>query len=206
MKNEKINKYPRLFPVFEEIINMQNRSMTDSTCAKKVVILAIDGRCASGKSTMAQQLSEITGAGVIHMDDFFLPPELRTPERLAQPGGNVHYERFAEEVLPKLRGREAFIYRRFDCGKMQLGEERVVPAVGAQMPLRIVEGAYSFHPVLGEYADIRVFSDAEYTEQLSRILQRNGEERLAGFKDMWIPMEEKYFAAFSVQESADIVV
>ena len=32
------------------------------------------------------------------MDDFFLPMELRTAERLEEPGGNVHYERFSAEV------------------------------------------------------------------------------------------------------------
>ena len=61
-------------------------------------IIAIDGRAASGKSTLAQQLGELLDADVIHMDDFFLPPSLRTKERLSEPGGNVHYERFAEEV------------------------------------------------------------------------------------------------------------
>lgn len=210
--SETANKYPRLLPVLEEINKKQKVCVTDSTsmadnvCTEKVTIVAIDGRCGSGKSTLAEQLSELTGAGVIHMDDFFLPPQLRTKERLAQPGGNVHYERFAEEVLPKIRASEAFTYRRFDCSIMQLGEERVVPALNSQMPLRIVEGAYSFHPILGDYADIKVFSDIEYNEQLARILERNGEERLEAFKTRWILMEEKYFAAFSVQELADIVV
>lgn len=221
---EMVKKYPRLRPILEEIRKRQNMctavspSVTDSLCmdastskadrtdAENVVIVSIDGRCGSGKSTLAEQLSEITGAGVIHMDDFFLPLELRTQDRLAQPGGNVHYERFAEEVLSKLRERKAFTYKRFDCSTMQLGEERMVPKLQSQIPLRIVEGAYSFHPVLGEYADIKVFSDIEYNEQLARILERNGEERLEAFKNRWIPMEEKYFTAFSVQELADIVV
>ena len=51
------------------------------------VVIALDGRAASGKSTAAAILSEALGAGVVAMDDFFLPPELRTPERLSQPGG-----------------------------------------------------------------------------------------------------------------------
>ena len=33
------------------------------------------------------------------MDDFFLRPEQRRPERFAEPGGNVDRERFAAEVL-----------------------------------------------------------------------------------------------------------
>ena len=42
------------------------------------------------------------------MDDFFLPPALRTPERRSEPGGNVHYERFLTEVLPNLRSEDLF--------------------------------------------------------------------------------------------------
>jgi hypothetical protein len=50
------------------------------------------------------------------MDDFFLPFEQKTPERLAQPGGNADHERFAREVLGHLNRGEAFAYRRYDCG------------------------------------------------------------------------------------------
>ena len=72
-----------------------------------VSVIALDGRAAAGKSTLAAALAETLQAAVIHMDDFFLPPALRTPQRLDRPGGNIHYERFAEEVLPRLRGGQA---------------------------------------------------------------------------------------------------
>ena len=52
-------------------------------------VIAIDGMAASGKSTLAARLAEELDGCVIHMDDFFLPPELRTQERLSSPGGNV---------------------------------------------------------------------------------------------------------------------
>lgn len=191
--------------ILQYITTYRQRMTAEDNC-EKVVILAIDGRAASGKTTLAQKLSEITEAGVIHMDDFFLPMELRTKQRLAQPGGNVHYERFAEEILSKLNRREAFAYRRFDCGKMQLGEEQVVPEVQSLMPLRIVEGAYSCHPVFGDYADIKIFSDVESTEQFARILRRNGEEKAEKFRSIWIPMEESYFTEYEILEAADIVV
>ena len=64
---------------------------------KRPLVIAIDGRAASGKTTAAEQLRFILGGSAIHMDDFFLPVSLRTAERFAEPGGNVHYERFCEE-------------------------------------------------------------------------------------------------------------
>ena len=167
-----------------------------------VRVIAIDGRAASGKTTKAGLLSAMLDAPVIHMDDFFLPPALRTEERLAQPGGNVHYERFAEEVVPALRSGDAFSYRIFDCGQMDFAGERTIPAT----PIRIVEGSYAHHPTLGDYADLRVFTSVDEGEQMARILRRNGERMAEMFRTRWIPMEEAYFAAFGICEQADIVL
>lgn len=164
-------------------------------------IVAIDGRAAAGKSSLAEQISMITGAGVVHMDDFFLPAEKRSPERLAQPGGNTDHERFARQVLPQLEKTEEFCYSRFDCALMRENGQRRVKA----SPWRIVEGSYSQHPALGDYMDIRVFCTVGETEQHERILARNGEHGAKRFEEIWIPMEERYFSHFSVMEKADFI-
>jgi uridine kinase len=164
------------------------------------VIIAIDGRAASGKTTLARRLADDLGAGIIHLDDFFLPPELRMPERLSQPGGNIHYERFTLEVLPFLRSGEAFSYRVFDCGAMDYRGERQV----RESECRIVEGAYSHHPHFGAYAGLRIFADVTPKKQKERILKRNGPEALQVFIQQWIPMEEAYIRACKIQENAHI--
>lgn len=164
--------------------------------------VALDGRCASGKSSMARDLAVIAGAGVVHMDDFFLPPELRTAERLAAPGGNAHFERFREEVLSRLNSHEAFSYRIFDCGTMDYAGLREVAA----SPYRVVEGAYCCHPALGEYMALRAFSDVDPAAQLARIGERDGANAARTFAQRWIPMEEAYFAAFRIRERADVVL
>lgn len=153
-------------------------------------IIAIDGRAASGKTTLAKALAVNLSAGLVHMDDFFLPLSLRTEERLAQPGGNVHYERFVDEILPHIGGDYEFSYWVFDCGTMDYGKIRKV----APSAWRVVEGAYSCHPVFGEYMTLRVFSDVEPEEQLRRILERDGEDKLAMFRDRWLPLEERYIS------------
>ena len=58
---------------------------------KRPFLVAIDGGSAGGKSTMGAALARALDATLVHMDDFFLPGALRTPERLRQPGGNVHW-------------------------------------------------------------------------------------------------------------------
>ena len=102
-------------------------------------IIAIDGRAGSGKSSLADQLVALLPASVIRVDDFFLPPDLRTPDRLAEPGGNFHYEHFRTEVLPCLRQGESFSYRKFDCRTMSYQGEITIPPSS----WILVEGAYS---------------------------------------------------------------
>lgn len=164
-------------------------------------ILAIDGPAASGKSTLAQQFQEICSASVVQMDDFFLPPELRTEKRLATPGGNVHYERFETEVLPFLRSGAPFLYQRFDCTLMAYNGHRTV------LPehLIVVEGSYSLHPCFGRYADLTVFLDVPREVQAERIRLRDPSISPLFFTK-WIPMEAAYHEAFDVRSSADMVL
>lgn len=185
-------QYIRLLPILQQA--------AEKLQEKTPVVIAIDGRAASGKTTMTQQLKEILDADVIQMDDFFLPLELRAEERFAAAGGNVHHERFAEEVLPHLSSAEPFSYRIFDCSRMDYHGKREIGAG----KIRIVEGSYSCHPILGNYADVLVFSDVSPEEQMERIRRRNGDEMAEMFRTRWIPLEEAYFAEFEIAEKAHI--
>ena len=118
------------------------------------VLLAIDGGSASGKTTLAARLADrFRDTRVFHMDDFFLRPEQRTPDRFAEPGGNVDRERFLEEVLKPLSRGEAVAYRPFDCGTFTVGK----PVSIRPGRLNIIEGAYSLHPDLAGFYDGSVF-------------------------------------------------
>lgn len=169
---------------------------------KPRVVLAMDGMAAAGKTTAAAALSRLWDAPVVHMDDFFLPLPLRTPERLAEPGGNVHYERFLAEVLPHLSAAEPFSYRLFRCSVMDFDGQAFVPP----SPVVIVEGAYAMHPTFGDYADMTVFFSIDPDEQKRRVIRRGGEEKWLDFQHRWIPMENAYHAAFGTRDRADIVL
>ncbi len=168
--------------------------------AEKPRIIAVDGRCGSGKTSIAERLAEILHAPVVHMDDFFLPPDLRTADRLGEPGGNVHYERFAAEVLPGLSSGAPFAYRIFSCARMDYDGAQEIPAAD----VRIVEGSYSSHPRFGRYVDLTVFVTAGEETRLARIAARDGEKYLPAFRERWIPMEEAAFAAFATEQAADV--
>lgn len=169
---------------------------------KKVFIIAVDGSCASGKTTLAKELSQVLDCDVIHTDDFYLQPLQRTAERYAEPGGNLDRERLMKEVLLPLSQGRRTVYRPFLCRTMDFGEEISLTDKG----IYIVEGSYSCHPELKHFYDMTAFVTTDADTQKRRILARNGEQRLKDFCEKWIPLEEKYFAAFAVEEKADLVI
>lgn len=166
------------------------------------LILTIDGRAASGKSTIAEMFALKLDGSIVHADDFFLPYDLRTPERLAEPGGNVHYERFEEEVVRNLKSKKSFSYGVFDCGKGNVTSQRIIDC---STPV-IVEGAYSASPRFGKYFDILIFCTASYEVRFSRVVRRNGAEKAKIFKERWMPLEEAYFNSFGIENNADYII
>ena len=165
------------------------------------VFVAIDGPCASGKTTLAALLQRRFDGNVLHMDDFFLRPEQRTPERFAEPGGNVDRERFEEEVLAPLVAGNIVQYRPWDCHTGDFAASRnVEPA-----RLTIVEGSYSMHPALRGYYDLMICLTIDSGEQLRRLEARNP-RMLQRFIDEWIPLENRYFASTETRTAADMIV
>lgn len=164
------------------------------------VRVAIDGPCASGKSTLGAVLEAVYGCPVIHMDDFFLRPEQRSPERLAQPGGNVDYERFDQEVLSPLCEGTPAHYRPWQCGVGSFGPELVVEPT----PLLVVEGCYALRLDLRDRYTLRVWLEAPWEVRRVRLLDRGGPSCLDMFQNHWIPMEDRYFQAHRVQAGCHI--
>ena len=166
------------------------KQIDDLLTQKDAVIVAIDGKCTSGKTTLASKLAELYDCNVFHMDDFFLRPEQRTPERFAEVGGNVDYERFLEEALLPLKSSKTFSYRPFDCSTFTLSD----PVIVTPKRLNIIEGTYSHHPYFGNPYDLKILLTIDEETQRRRILDRP-EFLQKRFFEEWIPMENRYFDA-----------
>ena len=164
------------------------------------LLIAIDGRCAAGKTTLAAHLKKTYDANVIHMDQFFLQPEQRTEERLNEPGGNVDYERVLQEVLLPLKAGKAFSYRPYDCHTQTLTD----PVWMEPRAINIVEGSYSCHPALWIQYGLRIFLTVDPETQLQRIRMRNGESGVVRFQEIWISLEERYFAAYRIAQRCEL--
>ena len=169
--------------------------------SKSPVIVAIDGVCGGGKTTLGEWLAMQYDCNLFHMDDFFLRKEQRTKERHEQPGGNVDYERFYEEILKPVLVEKECLYRKFDCSTFSLGEAKRV----AWKRLSIVEGSYSQHPYFGNSYQLRVFLDLSPEEQYRRLLNRVP-EKINRFVEEWIPLENQYFEAYGIRDKSMCIV
>lgn len=170
---------------------------------KQPYIVAIDGMSASGKTTLGNQLHEhFPESNLFHVDDFFLQPYQRTPERLAEIGGNVDYERFHEQILSQLMNPNGLSYRKYDCHTQSLGTLQHVD----WKPLVIIEGAYSQHPYFKDIYNLRIFCEISDAQQRERILRRNGPDMLKHFEAEWIPKENQYFDYYKIKEKSGLLL
>ncbi|WP_082903244.1 uridine kinase [Christensenella timonensis] len=171
-------------------------------CSEKgKCVIAIDGRCGSGKTMLAHRIREIFDCGVVHMDDFFLPQELRTRQRLLEPGGNVHYERIEGEVLEPLQKGGNVRYRPYDCARGVLAELQEIP----ERDCYIIEGSYALHPRLRPYYTDSMALHVHREVQRERIIAREGNLGARAFFEQWMPLEERYFEEYEIYAKAGAV-
>lgn len=168
---------------------------------RKPRIITIDGPCASGKTTLVNDLRERIDFSLVSMDDFFLPPELRKEERFREKGGNVHYERFISEVITPLKEGKAFSYRKFSCASFSYSGEVAVSSGG----LVIVEGSYALHPKFEPYWDISILLSIGSDEQIRRLTLRSP-DKIDMFIQRWIPLENDYFSSCDITSRATYVI
>lgn len=165
------------------------------------LLVAIDGFCASGKSTLAGLLETCYDCNVFHTDDFFLRPEQRTPERLREAGGNMDRERLETEVLRPLSEGKDVLYRPYSCKTQAVSEGNIVPF----QQLNIIEGSYALHPALRQYYQITAVLDITPEHQWSRLKRRESQKSLELFRDKWIPLEREYAEATDLFSCTDLV-
>ena len=168
----------------------------------KPLVLALDGRCGSGKTTLANTLARQFPASItLHTDEFYLPPDQRIRGWEKTPCANMDLARLRDEVLAPARAGKPVLYRAYSCR-----EGAYLPPIPCQ-PARLVlvEGSYSHHPLLAGYETLRVFVTCSKEEQTRRLQAREG-ERYANFAARWIPLEEGYFAQYRIEETTDLAV
>ena len=186
-------EYALYFPVFREVERLLQGG--------KNAVLAIDGRCGSGKSSLGRLIEALYPCTLVHMDDFYMPPERRGENWMEIPAANMDLERFDREVLVPARAGEEIIYRPYLCRQGDFAPGQALP----RNLLTVVEGSYSHHPRLSEHYDKKIFLTCPKQEQHRRLKVREG-DYYPRFAQIWMPLEERYFQAFGIEENAQLVV
>jgi uridine kinase len=153
--------------------------------------VGIDGKGASGKTTLAGRVAAALPAAVVVHNDDFARPDL--------PGWDR--DRFVRQVLePLLAGRPAR-YQRWDFDTDTGAEWCTVPV---DVPV-ILEGVSATDVRLPVPWDFTIWVEVPTAVRRARIAEREGGARLDRWLTDWIPGEDAYVAAQRPQDRVDLV-
>lgn len=165
--------------------------------------VAIDGRSASGKTTLAAALAEILDAAVIEGDDFYAGgTELRGERPVDLVRNCIDWAR-QREALEALRAGQDASWQAFDWDAFD-GRLCEDVTVKGPKPIIILEGVYASRPELEDLLDIKLLLNTDEAVRESRLVSREG--AITPWKRQWESAEEYYFEFIRPPTSFDAFV
>ena len=165
----------------------------------KPKVIAIDGPCLSGKTTISNYLKDCSHLKIVHMDDFFLPKDFQ--KDLTIKDFHIDFTSIILQVLiPFRQGMNHATYLKFNCQKQVY---TLAEIDFDKDDILLLEGSYSSSPIMREYIDYHIFIDIDSSIQLSRLKQRE-DSKYDDYINKWIPKENYYFKEYQIKEKADI--
>jgi len=171
------------------------------------VLVALDGRSATGKSTMAAALAHLLDATVVEGDDFYAGGSdaewrARTPAR--RVALCIDWQRMRAQALePLLAGRPAS-WHPFDWESGAGLAQHTISCEPA--PVLVLDGVYSGRPELADLVDVAVLLRLPEAQRLRRLATREGDAFMADWHRLWESAEEYYFAHVRPPHSFDVVI
>ena len=180
----------------------------------RALVVAIDGRSASGKSTLSEAVARAIDAAIVACDDFYAASvsdaewDRRTPEQRAADG--IDWRRLKREAINPLRtGRPARWYAfDFLAGPRSDGTYPLqrTPTERAPKSVVLLDGAYSARPELADILDLTVLVEATAPTRQARLEAREAPDFLRQWHARWDAAEEIYFTHVRPPSSFDLVV
>jgi uridine kinase len=188
----------------KEIIEEMKRL---SEIRKSPLIIALDGRSGTGKSTFAKNMAEKLGAAIIDGDDFYTGGTLtewakRNPQEKAELV--IDWKRIRNEALIPLKEGRTASWHPFNWETLQgLAEE---PITLIPSKIVIVDGAYSGRPELADLIDVSALLQLADPIRRQRLKEREGELFVEEWHPVWDEAEEYYFTHIKPPETFDFIV
>lgn len=172
------------------------------------ILVALDGRSGTGKSTMAKMIATQLGGVEIVSDDFWIGGsdqewDARSPGQRADLA--INWRRLRNEVLVPLLANKHAAWHPYDWkGKRELASHYIEKDPS---PLIVLDGAYSTRPELVDIIDLAILVEVPSdVVRRKRLIDREGETYMENWHRRWDPAEDFYFSKIRPRESFDIVL
>lgn len=163
------------------------------------LLIGIDGRPCSGKSTLADSLKEKLNAEVLFLDDFFIS-QSEWPNNISPtfPFPYFRYTEFLQGVL-RLAKEKTFEYQPYDWETNKLGKIRIVHPKN----IIIVEGVSVLCEHLAPCYHKKIFVMSNESSELEAISQREN-NNIKAWNELYLPSVDIYWRT-KPWERADIL-
>lgn len=152
-------------------------------------LIAIDGLPVSGKSTLAERLSDTLGLDCLYLDDFVRSPS-EWPSR-TQPGFPFTYIRYDEflSAIKALAQSGACTYYPFDWSTLTLSQE---PKTLSLVRPVIIEGVSALNLDLMAHYGLTIFVDSDRQTTLAAAYQRGVGDWAEEWAQLFLPSADLY--------------
>ena len=158
------------------------------------ILIAIDGPAGSGKTSLANQLSnKLNSATTIHMDDLY-----NGWDDALTPTLTRHLE---EWILDPLTQQATVKYQKFDWTSSEYGS----PIEVRDIELLILEGVGAAQEIIRQSADLTIWIEVGPQIGLARVLNRDGDQLLP-YMLKWQERERAHFLKDQTKENCQIFI
>lgn len=167
------------------------------------VVVAIDGRSGTGKSTLAGSLATSLDAAMIKGDDFYaggIGLHDLSDEALAALCIDWRRQR---GVLSALKSGRQACYHPFDWQAFD-GSLKPQALIIEPRSILLLEGVYSARPELRDLIDVAILLTLPETVRVERVLRREGS--VTAWEKQWWRAEGWYFEHQAPPETFDMVL
>lgn len=186
-----------LLPVNPKMNSVENLVERISSLPKKdhILLIAIDGRGGSGKTTLAEKLRDSSpDVTLVTLDDFYSPTL-----------GRADRQRVIDQLINPLRKNKTARYQRFNWKTKKLSDWIEVEPEG----IIIIEGVSTLHSDFDGLFDFKIWIECPpevgFKRGLTRDLSNNGQDTTDEWLNVWIPEEKEYVETEKPQEKADFI-